>query len=86
MDLHDGVVQALFVVGLSLHAAEGVVDDAAQVRTRLSEAIDSIDGTISDLRHYIFGLRSPREGRLGHRIAGAAAKREQSSRSVSLPS
>ncbi len=52
----------MFVVGLSLHAAEGVVDDAAQVRTRLSEAIDSIDGTISDLRHYIFGLRSPVKG------------------------
>jgi signal transduction histidine kinase len=57
MELHDGVVQALFVVGLSLQAAETVADDAGQIRLRLSQAIDSIDGAIRDLRNYIFGLR-----------------------------
>jgi len=60
MELHDGVVQALFVVGLSLQAAETVVDDAGQMRTRLGQAIDSIDRAIRDLRNYIFGL-SPAE-------------------------
>ncbi|MFN2606545.1 MAG: GAF domain-containing protein [Acidimicrobiales bacterium] len=57
MELHDGVVQALFVVGLSLQEAESVVDDADQMRVRLGRAIDSIDGAIRDLRDYIFGLR-----------------------------
>jgi signal transduction histidine kinase len=56
MELHDGVVQALFVVGLSLQAAERVADDADQMRLRLGRAIDSIDRAIRDLRNYIFGL------------------------------
>jgi len=55
-ELHDGIVQALFVVGLSLQAAEDAADDAAEVRTRLAEAVRSIDLTIRDLRDYIFGL------------------------------
>jgi len=55
MELHDGVVQALFVVGLSLQTAESLADpDQKRV---LEQAIDSIDRTISDLRNYIFGLR-----------------------------
>lgn len=57
MDLHDGVVQALFVVGLSLQNAEDVVDDADEMRARLGYAVDSIDSTIRHLRDYIFGLR-----------------------------
>ncbi len=57
MDLHDGVVQALFAVGLSLQAAERSGDDGAQLPSRLSSAITSIDRTIRDLRHYIFDLR-----------------------------
>ena len=57
MELHDGVVQALFVVGLSLQAAESVAEDPGQIRLRLTQAIDSIDRAIRDLRNYIFGLR-----------------------------
>jgi signal transduction histidine kinase len=57
MDLHDGVVQTLFVVGLSLQGAESAADDADQIRATLTEAIDSIDRAIRDLRNYIFGLR-----------------------------
>lgn len=57
MDLHDGVVQALFVVGLSLQAAQAVPDDAQEVAARLADAVGSIDGAIRDLRDYIFGLQ-----------------------------
>jgi signal transduction histidine kinase len=57
MDLHDGVIQALFVVGLSLQAAQEVVDDADEVAIRLADAVGSIDRTIRDLRDYIFGLQ-----------------------------
>ena len=57
MELHDGVVQSLFVAGLSLQAAEAVVDDPDEIRQRLGGAVASIDGVISDLRSYIFGLR-----------------------------
>lgn len=57
MDLHDGVIQALFVVGLSLQAAQSVTDDPEEVAARLADAVGSIDRTIRDLRDYIFGLQ-----------------------------
>ena len=57
MDLHDGVIQALFVVGLSLQAAQEVTDDPEEVGIRLADAVGSIDQTIRDLRDYIFGLQ-----------------------------
>jgi signal transduction histidine kinase len=55
-DLHDGVVQALFAVGMSLQAGASRAEDPAAVRTRLQEAVEAIDGVIRDLRNYIFGL------------------------------
>lgn len=60
MELHDGVVQALFVVGLSLQAAEETSGDAEEMRQAVTEAVESIDRTIRDLRDYIFGLRPAR--------------------------
>ncbi len=56
-ELHDGVIQALFAVGMTLQATEGQVDDPETVRTRLAGAVESIDSAIRDLRNYIFGLR-----------------------------
>ena len=55
-DLHDGIVQALFAVGLSLQGVEEVVDDRDEVQARLNDAVQSIDLTIRQLRDYIFGL------------------------------
>jgi len=56
MELHDGVVQTLFAVGLSLQA-QGGEDEPEDFRLRREEAVTSIDGAIRDLRGYIFGLR-----------------------------
>jgi signal transduction histidine kinase len=56
-ELHDGVIQALFAVGMNLQATEAKANDPDAVRTRLSGAVDSIDMAIRDLRNYIFGLR-----------------------------
>jgi signal transduction histidine kinase len=64
-ELHDGVVQALFAVGMSLQAGDSLAEDPAAVRARLRDAVDAIDGVIRDLRNYIFGLGP-----------GAAADRE----------
>ena len=55
-ELHDGVIQSLFAVGMSLQAAGAVTDDAAVVRERLGTAVHDIDRVIRDLRNYIFGL------------------------------
>ena len=56
-ELHDGVIQTLFAVGMSLQAAEAVAGDPESIRSRLGSAAEAIDGAIRDLRNYIFGLR-----------------------------
>jgi two-component system sensor histidine kinase DevS len=55
-DLHDGVIQALFAVGLSLQATVTLSGDH-RVDQRIQAAVNEIDRAISDLRGYIFGLR-----------------------------
>ena len=55
-ELHDGIVQALFAVGLGLLSAEPLAT-SEPVKVRLREAVDSIDRVIADLRRYIFGLK-----------------------------
>jgi signal transduction histidine kinase len=55
-DLHDGVIQSLFAVGLGLQGTAGVVGDTG-LADRIQQAVGEIDGVIGDLRSYIFGLR-----------------------------
>ncbi len=55
-DLHDGAIQSLFAVGMSLQATASLVGDARLAR-RMELAVKEIDGVIRDLRNYIFGLR-----------------------------
>jgi signal transduction histidine kinase len=55
-ELHDGVIQSLFAVGMSLQGAAAVSGDL-EVSRRLEAAVEEIDGAIRDLRNYIFGLR-----------------------------
>ena len=55
-ELHDGVIQALFAVGMSLQAAAALSKDPGLER-RIEGAVTEIDGAIRDLRNYIFGLR-----------------------------
>lgn len=55
-ELHDGVIQALFAVGMSLQGAAASALDRDLTR-RLENAVEDIDRTIRDLRNYIFGLR-----------------------------
>jgi signal transduction histidine kinase len=57
-DLHDGVIQNLYAVGLSLEdVPELMVDDRSEAATRVERAIDSIHLSIKDIRNFIFGLR-----------------------------
>jgi signal transduction histidine kinase len=55
-ELHDGVIQSLFAVGMGLQGASALTEDGL-VSTRIEGAIDEIDRAIRDLRNYIFGLR-----------------------------
>jgi signal transduction histidine kinase len=55
-ELHDGVIQSLFAVGMSLQGLASSTADAEAAR-RLEAAVEDVDGAIRDLRNYIFGLR-----------------------------
>ena len=55
-ELHDGVIQSLFAVGMSLQGTS-LGSSEEQTRRRLEGAVDELDRAILDLRNYIFGLR-----------------------------
>ena len=55
-ELHDGVIQSLFAVGMNLQGMATAADDEDLGR-RLESAVDDVDHAIRDLRNYIFGLR-----------------------------
>jgi signal transduction histidine kinase len=58
MDLHDGIIQSIYAVGLGLEAAsEDVEADPASVKRAIDTAITQLDATIRDVRNYIFELR-----------------------------
>jgi len=55
-ELHDGVIQALFAVGMGLQGA-ALMSGEEELATRIEGAVADIDRVIRDLRNYIFGLR-----------------------------
>ena len=57
-DLHDGIIQTVYAVGLSLEDVPELMDeDPAEVVRRVERAIDNLHLTIRDIRNFIFGLR-----------------------------
>jgi len=56
-ELHDGVIQSLFGVGMSLQAANLVADQSEAVLACLTASVDHIDAVIEDIRNYVYGLR-----------------------------
>lgn len=57
-ELHDGVIQSIYSVGLSLQGAMSVVErDPDATRRRLDEAIGTLDNVVRDVRSYIFALQ-----------------------------
>ncbi len=57
-DLHDGIIQSMYGVSLSLEdMPELMAEDPAEARARVDRAIDALHDTIRDLRGFIFGLR-----------------------------
>ena len=55
-ELHDGVIQSLFALGMNLQALATASGDR-RVAGRLEAAVQDVDDAIRDLRNYIFGLR-----------------------------
>ncbi|HUH07111.1 MAG TPA: GAF domain-containing sensor histidine kinase [Egibacteraceae bacterium] len=65
-DLHDGVIQSLFSIGMGLESARALIRrDPDRADQRIDSAVDAIDGAIRELRNYIFQLRPHQAAAMG---------------------
>ncbi|HET9410816.1 MAG TPA: GAF domain-containing sensor histidine kinase [Candidatus Dormibacteraeota bacterium] len=55
-ELHDGIIQSLFAVGMKLQST-ALISGPGEVSSRVEGAVSELDRVIRDLRNYIFGLR-----------------------------
>jgi len=55
-ELHDGVIQSLFAVGMGLQGT-AIMSGDEELSSRIESAVAELDRVIRDLRNYIFGLR-----------------------------
>ncbi|HET7465347.1 MAG TPA: GAF domain-containing sensor histidine kinase [Candidatus Dormibacteraeota bacterium] len=55
-ELHDGIIQSLFAVGMGLQGT-AMIAGSRDVAARVERAVGELDRVIRDLRNYIFGLR-----------------------------
>jgi two-component system sensor histidine kinase DevS len=61
MDLHDGIIQSIYAVGLALDYARMAIDESPnQSREKIDQAIEGLNTAIRDIRSYILDLR-PRQ-------------------------
>ena len=71
MDLHDGVIQSIYGVGLTLESARMTMDaEADETRELIEIAMKGLDGAIRDIRSFILDLR-PRRFR-GNLVQGVS--------------
>jgi len=58
MDLHDGIIQSLYSIGLTLDYVKAILDeDKEESLEKLNLAVDGINNAISDIRSYVSDLR-----------------------------
>ena len=61
MDLHDGIIQSIYGVGLAMENIQHMLGDSeSQTRNRVKHVIDDLNQVIRDIRTYILDLR-PRQ-------------------------
>jgi signal transduction histidine kinase len=66
MDLHDGIIQSIYGVGLSLESAlHSINEDPKDARSKVQHSIEGLNQTIRDLRSYILDLRPRQMGNDG---------------------
>jgi signal transduction histidine kinase len=66
MDLHDGIIQSIYGVGLSLESAlHSFEEDPKDAKDRIQHSIESLNQAIRDLRAYILDLRPRQMGTEG---------------------
>lgn len=76
-DLHDGIIQSIYGVSLSLEDVPELMHDApAEAEQRVDRAIDALHQVIGDIREYILDLR-PGLGRDDDAVAAIARLAEE---------
>jgi len=61
MDLHDGIIQSIYAVGLMLEYCNLLLDeDPSTAKSQLNQAIAKLNEVIRDIRSYILDLRPQR--------------------------
>lgn len=61
MDLHDGIIQSIFAVGLTLESTKlSLPDNPEDADVLLTHAIEGLNATIRDIRNFILDLRPHR--------------------------
>ena len=55
-ELHDGIIQSLFAVGMNLQGT-ALLSLSQDTSARIESSVEELDKVIRDLRNYIFGLR-----------------------------
>jgi two-component system, NarL family, sensor histidine kinase DevS len=57
MDLHDGIIQSIYAVGLALDfARKALEEDPEQSRRKIDQAVEGLNSAIGDIRSYISDL------------------------------
>jgi signal transduction histidine kinase len=57
-DIHDGIIQSLYAVSLSLEDVPALITESRpEAEKRVDGAIDALHGAIRELRSFIYGLR-----------------------------
>ena len=74
-DLHDGIIQSIYAVSLSLEdVAELVESDPAEAAARVDRSIDRLHTTIGDIRTFIVGLGTEAGAGIGDALEAMAAE------------
>lgn len=72
-DLHDGIIQSIYAVSLSLEEVPDLLEeDEAAALDRVDRAIDRLHTTIGDIRTFIVGLGPGSEGGLAEALEAMA--------------
>ena len=74
-DLHDGIIQSIYAVSLSLEdVGDLIADDPAEAAARVDRSIDRLHTTIGDIRTFIVGLGPDEGGGIGGALESMAAR------------
>lgn len=62
-DLHDGVIQSLYAIGLGLEVASTTMDTSVpKTKEIINNVMENLDRTIKDIRYFILDLTQPEGG------------------------